>query len=110
LSEFDSQNRIVGKHDGKWITEIDGRPVWGTDGEFPNIQVDDIEVEIDGKKVMIHSVFYGDIYECDNTFSVYKNGETYFVHQWNSDGAGAYEIVWVLDKSGLKQRLVGSMM
>lgn len=110
LSEFDSTDRIVDKQEGKWVTAIDGRPVWGTDGGFPKIQVDDIEVEISGLKLTIEKVFYSDIYECDNSLSVYKSGETYFVHQWNSDGAGAYEIVWVLDKNGLKQRLVGTMI
>ncbi len=110
LSEFNSANRIVDKQEGKWVTAIDGRPVWGTDGNFPKIQVDDIEINIDGKRITIHKVFYSDIFECNNEFSVYKNEETYFVHQWNSDGAGAYEIVWVINKNGLKQRLVGTMI
>lgn len=110
LSKFDSINRIIDKQDGKWITAIDGRPIWGTDGNFPKTQVDDIKVIIDGQEIEIHEVFYSDIYECDNRISIYKNGDTYFAHQWNSDGAGAYEIVWVLDKNGLKQRLVGSMI
>jgi len=110
LSDFDSTNRIIDKQDGKWITAIDGRPVWGTDGNFPKTQVDDIKVIIDGQKIEIHEVLYSDIYECDSGISIYKNGDTYYAHQWNSDGAGAYEIVWVLKKNGLKQRLVGSMI
>ncbi|PQB05791.1 hypothetical protein [Aureitalea marina] len=110
LGDFDSTNRIIDKQDGKWISAIDGRPVWGTDGNFPKTQVDNIKVIIDGQEIEIHEVFYSDIYECDNEISIYKNGETYFAHQWNSDGAGAYEIVWVLDKNGLKQRLVGTII
>jgi hypothetical protein len=109
LSDFDTTNRFVNRQDSKWITQIDGRPVWGADGGMPNTQVNDIDVKIAGKTLMIHKVFYSDIYECDNTFSIYKNGGTYFVHQWNSDGAGAYEIVWVFDAEGLKQRLVGTI-
>ncbi|MFT5884393.1 MAG: hypothetical protein ACI9IP_000848 [Arcticibacterium sp.] len=31
------------------------------------------------------------------------------VYQWNSDGAGAYQVVWVFSNKGLEQRLVGSM-
>lgn len=110
LTEFEAANRIIDKKDGKWITSIDGRPVWGTDGNLPKTAIAHIEVTIDGQKIKIHSIFYSDIYECDNSFSVYKKGTTYFVHQWNSDGAGAYEIVWVLDKNGLKQRLVGTIL
>ncbi len=109
LSDFDGTNRIIDKQDGKWITAIDGRPVWGVDGNLPKIQVDDIKVVIEGQNIEIHEVFYSDLYECDNNISIYKNGDTYFVHQWNSDGAGSYEVVWVLDKNGLKQRLVGTI-
>ena len=109
-SEFKLRNRIVDKHEGKWISKFDGRPIWGVDGGYPRMQIDAIDVSIDGIKIQIHKVFYSDIFECDNTFTIYKNKDTYFVHQWNSDGAGAYEIVWVLDKTGLKQRLVGTMI
>lgn len=110
LIDFDSTNRVIDKQDEKWVIAIDGRPVWGTDGNFPKTQVNNIKVIIDGQEIKIHEVFYSDIYECDNGISIYKNGDTYIAHQWNSDGAGAYEIVWVLDKNGLKQRLVGTMI
>ena len=62
-----------------------------------------------GQKIDMHKVFYTDIYECDNDLKIYKQGETYFVSQFNSDGAGAYDIVWVIDKDGLKQRYIGAM-
>jgi hypothetical protein len=107
IIDFDSTNRIIDKQEGSFISEIDGRPVWGTDGTFPRKQVDDIKVIIDGNVIDIQEVFYSDIYECDNEFSIYKNNDTYYVHQWNSDCAGTYEIVWVLDKCGLKQRYIG---
>lgn len=110
ITDFDSTNRIIDKVNGKWVTFIDGRPVWGTDGNFPKTQVKNIDVKINTKNIKVHQVFYSDIYECDNAFDTYKIGDTYFVHQWNSDGAGAYEIVWVFTKDGLIQRLVGSMI
>ena len=110
ISDFDSINRIIDKQNGKWVTAIDGRPVWGTDGDLPRTQVDNIKVVVDGQEIEIHEVFYSDIYECDNEISIYKNSDTYFIYQLNSDGAGAYEIVWVFDKSGLKQRLVGTII
>ncbi|RXQ90945.1 hypothetical protein EO244_12635 [Ancylomarina salipaludis] len=110
IKAFDQTNRIVGKQDDRWITSIDGRPVWGTDGDFPKTEVNNISVEINGLNLEVHKVFFSDIYECDNSFSVYESNGTFFVYQWNSDGAGAYQIVWVFDKSGLKQRLVGSII
>ncbi len=110
LSDFDSTNKVMENYNQSGIEAINGRTLWGTDGGFPHTQVGDIQVIIDGANIEIHEVFYADLFECDNEISIYKNGDTYFVHQWNSDGAGAYEIVWVLDKSGLKQRLVGNMI
>ncbi|KAA3440545.1 hypothetical protein [Rufibacter hautae] len=110
IAPFNLKNRIVDKQKDKWVTEIDGRPVWGTDGNFPKTQVKAVKVKIAGQLVSISKAFYEDIYECTNTFKIYQNGDTYFVYQWNSDGAGSYQIVWVFTKAGLKQRLVGSLI
>lgn len=65
---------------------------------------------IEDKRIPIHEIFFQDIYECDNDFNIHKIGNLFIVHQWNSDGAGGYEIVWVLDKNGVKQRLVGTII
>lgn len=111
LSSFDSNGKIIDKNIDKWITQINGRPVWGTDGNLPRLQVENINVSIDNIELFIHPVFYCDIYECDGEYTFYKNGDTFFVYQMNSDGAGAYQIVWVFTKeNGLIQRLVGSLI
>lgn len=111
LNPFDSTGKIIDKQDNKWITQINGRPVWGTDGNFPRLQVENIKVSIDNRDILIHPVFYCDIYECDGGYTIYKNGDTFFVYQMNSDGAGAYQIVWVFtNENGLIQRLVGTMI
>jgi len=110
VKPFSVGNRIVDKKDNKWIVAIDGRPVWGRDGDLPKTQVVGVHVILEGQKIPISRAFYDDIYECTNTFKVFKNRDTYFVYQFNSDGAGAYQIVWVFTKDGLKQRLVGTMI
>lgn len=79
-------------------------------GTLPKKKVVKISVLIDGKQIPVSNVFFCDIYECDNTFSIFKNGDTYFISQQNSDGAGGYDLVWVFTKEGLKQRLVGSVI
>ncbi len=109
LSDFDSKNRIIDYHDNKWVTWIDGRPIWGTDGNLPSIEVTGIHAKVENIQIEISPIMYSDIYQCNNRFQAYKNGDTYFLFQSNSDGAGYYEIVWVLTTKGLKQRLVGSL-
>ena len=106
IEKFDSTNRIIERQDREWIISIDGRPVWGTDGDYPRHQVNDVDVILDGKKIPINRVFYSDIYDCDNRFKIYKYGEIYIIHQSNSDGAGYYEIVWVISEKGILQRLI----
>ena len=110
IKPFDPSKRIIDTATGPWIGSIDGRHAWGTDGNMPENQVNGINVSIDGQAIPINRAFYSDLFECTNTFEVFKNGDTYFVWQGNSGGAGYYELVWVLTKEGLKQRLVGSLI
>ena len=110
VQPFDSTNRIIDRKEGRWVTAIDGRPVWGTDGGLPSTQVNEIKVTIEGQEINLNRAFYSDIYECTNSFKIYKNGDAYIIYQWNSDGAGYYEIAWVFTKKGLRHRLVGTMI
>lgn len=107
LSPFKLNDRVLEKDRNGFISAIDGRNIWGTDGDLPKIQVDDIHVEILTNKIEIHKVFFNDIFECDNQFKVYKNKSYYYIEQRNSDGAGSYEIVWVFNKERLIQRAIG---
>ncbi|MBQ4818611.1 hypothetical protein [Aquimarina sp. MMG016] len=105
LQKFDFENKIT-NYDGKYVTKINGRRFYGTDGNIPKIQVSQINASVDGKNINIPDVLFEDIFECDNDFVINKNKEDYIIHQWNSDGAGGYLIVWVLDKNKVKQRLI----
>jgi hypothetical protein len=105
LKEFSLEDKIS-DFDGKWLTKINGRRFYGTDGNIPKTEVVGIETSINGKSIEIPSILYEDIFECDNVFEINKNKGDYIVHQWNSDGAGGYLIVWVLGNGKLKQRLI----
>jgi len=105
LKEFTFENKIS-DFDGKWLTKINGRRLYGTDGNVPKIEVSGIDASINGKAIDIPNILYEDIFECDNEFTINKNKDDYIVHQWNSDGAGGYLIVWVLGNEKLKQRLI----
>ncbi len=89
-------------------TKIDGRKIWGTDGNYPKKEISKGMFLVKNTKIEVHRVLYSDLFECNQNIEVYKNKDTYFVSQnHNSDGAGTYEILWVLtEKSGITQRLV----
>ncbi len=105
LKKFSLENKIC-DYDGKWLTKINGRRIYGTDGNIPKTEVSEINASINGKVIDIPNMLFEDIFECDNEFVINKNKDDYIVHQWNSDGAGGYLIVWVLGNEKLKQRLI----
>jgi hypothetical protein len=105
LKKFNLENKIC-DYDGKWLTKINGRRFYGTDGNIPKTEVIGIETSINGNTIEIPEMLYQDIFECSNEFIINKNKDDYIVHQWNSDGAGGYLIVWVLGNEKLKQRLI----
>ncbi len=105
LIKFSLENKIS-DFDGKWLTKINGRRIYGTDGNMPKTEVVGIKVFMNGKKIEVPEMLYQDIFECNNAFTINKNQNDYIVHQWNSDGAGAYLVVWVFGNEKLKQRLI----
>ncbi|CAL2055675.1 hypothetical protein [Tenacibaculum sp. 190524A05c] len=86
--------------------QINGRSIYGTDGNIPKIEVKRIDIKYNGTLVGVPKVFYEDIFECSNNFKVIQNKEDFILYQWNSDGAGGYLITWVIGNDSIKQRLV----
>lgn len=104
---FDSTGKIYDYYkESEIITLINGRHAWGTDGGIPKIETQNIKIEIKGIKINVPKTLISDIYECNNSFRVYKKDNTYFVDQWNSDGAGAYNLVWVISEAEIIQRFI----
>lgn len=105
LKEFTLNDKMA-DFDGKWLTHINGRDFYGTDGNIPSVEVAGIKATLKGETIEIPNFFYEDIFECTNEFQVRKNKDDFIVYQWNSDGAGGYLIVWVIGDKKLKQRLI----
>ena len=104
---FDSTENIYDYYnDTPIITSINGRKAWGTDGGLPKIQVKNIIIELNGIEIKAPRVLFSDIFEVNNSFKVYKKDNTYFIDQWNSDGAGGYNLVWVITEAGIIQRFI----
>lgn len=110
LSPFDSLGKVIARSQNRWITTIDDKQVWGTDGDLPKTQVNGIIVHVNSKEFKIRKALFSDLYQCSEVVEMYKDYGCYFVFQNNSDGAGYYEIVWVITERGeVVQRLVGNM-
>ncbi|RAK65845.1 hypothetical protein [Hymenobacter edaphi] len=89
-----------------WVETIDGLRPWGVDGTMPRTETSRLQVVVAGQPVAIPASLYRNLYNGSAEFNAYKNGSTYFVVQFNSDGAGSYGLVWVLKPTGLVQRVL----
>lgn len=96
-------------NDKKYLDRINEDYFWGTDGGWPKTEVKELNISVKGKKIEVPDNLLADIYEINDDFECYKVAENFIVHQFNSDGAGGYELVWVFDENGLVQRLVGDL-
>ncbi|CAL2093001.1 conserved hypothetical protein [Tenacibaculum sp. 190524A05c] len=105
LESFNDKNKICDYKDN-FLMQINGRNIYGTDGNIPKIEVKGIDIKYKSVLVEVPKVFYEDIFECSNNFKVIKNKEDFILYQWNSDGAGGYLIAWVIGDNSIKQRLV----
>lgn len=81
---------------GNFLSAIDGHVIYGTDGEVPNYQYGKIELKV-GNKIL--ELPMKGLYEPNFEFTSLNLDEvnnTLYLHAINSDGAGAYAVVWVV--------------
>ncbi len=110
VSDFDSIGKNIEYQDGKWPISINGKHMWGTDGYLPYSEIDSIKILIENKTIRIDQNLYDDLFNLQDEINIYKIKNVFVVYHWNSDGAGAYELAWVIDKKGILQRLVGTII
>lgn len=85
------------------LLSIDGNHVWGTDGEVPKVKISSIKVSINNIAVIIPKSEFDDLYEPNfRTFHLYlSNKGTLYIEMDNSDGAGAYTIIWIIKTTNI---------
>jgi hypothetical protein len=104
-----SEHRV--SRDAQYQTIVDGRLAWGTDGNVPNIEIVSMTLIIDGRELFIPKKLFKDCYEpnLDNRFLKMRFGpqfKTVIVAMSGSDGAGGYEVVWLLARNGRHSRSI----
>jgi hypothetical protein len=92
-----------------YVDKIDGKKPWGVDGDLPTKEIYNISLKINGKAITIPFESYNDIYQPRlENLNIYfdKKGNFYFYMPGNSDGAGGYDVVWVINNGKLIKRYV----
>lgn len=91
------------------LKKINGKDFWGTDGGIPKKVYKSITVVIDNKTIELPKNSFDDLFEPSlyNTKINYdKKSDILYITSNNSDGAGGYEIVWVIEKGKYKERKI----
>jgi hypothetical protein len=87
-----------------YISEIDGKKPWGTDGNMPRKEYRSI-LFINGRdSIALPQKEFQNLFEpTDNTMFAFHDPETgkLYLECNNGDGAGGYVVVWVFNKKGL---------
>jgi hypothetical protein len=105
---FDSSKhkKTYDENSGKNL--IDGRVAYGAEG-MPKAEIQSIKFFFDGREIKVPRWLYADCYDpnFDSTNFRIRFGrerQEVFVTMSGADGAGGYEVVWVLRKNGRHSR------
>lgn len=79
------------------LLKIDDKRFWGTDGEIPKKVLVSVKVIINGHSIAAPESAFDDLYEPHlNSISICRGPDNmFYISMANSDGAGAYTIIWV---------------
>ncbi len=93
----------------KQIEFIDNKRFWGTTGTYPKTEYKSIEVNICNRVITLPPSALENIYQIyfryTQVFYDSKNDIVYIIAS-NGDGAGAYDIIWKIEKGVYKERFI----
>lgn len=90
------------------LNQIDGKPIFGTDGNIPKREYGSISLKIDTLKIVLPKKATENLFEpnLDFTNANYDEAtETIYLQALNSDGAGGYAVLWIIEKGTFKRRI-----
>lgn len=88
------------------ISKIDGRDIWGTDGDLPQTQYGKCQLKL-GKKVIdlpSASLFNPNLHLTSLFIDRFTN--TLYLSAFNSDGAGGYVVLWEIRNGTFYQQFI----
>ena len=107
--KFDPKGRkyLIGAINSDYIEQIDGNQTWGADGRVPTSEYNSVEVIIKDKRISLPKAALGGMFEPNiKTTKVYYDAVTdvLYIEATNGDAAGAYAVLWIIEKGAYKGR------
>ena len=116
---FDATKHKVTWYDDKYAVKLDNKAFWGTDNTIPKHTITSVAAIIESDTVFLPAAAFADLYEPKlfytddkgnkKTFcNVYKSPDKrkYYIYMVNGDGAGRYEVTWVIQDKKYLRRVV----
>ena len=99
--KFDKTKYRISYAKDHWVEKINGKEFYGTDGELPTWEYQSIIVNVGNRKrdiprVAFDNLFQPSIYHTEVAYD--RLNDIFYIHAMNSDGAGAYDVIWILAK------------
>jgi hypothetical protein len=92
----------------QYVGEIDGKRPWGTDGPMPRTEYKSIQFKSGAQTLNFPKSSFNDLFEISalkyTTVCLDKTTGKVYVEAGNSDGAGSYEVVWVINNGKIEYR------
>ena len=96
------------KNSNSLLDKIDGSQIFGADGNIPRRQYKSIKVKLDKTIIELPNIALKNLYEpnLENHQANYdEKNDILYISSMNSDGAGSYEVIWVIEKNKFKERI-----
>ena len=109
---FNPRNVILQYHKGddsknemSYLEKINGKEIWGTDGTMPINQYGQITLIFGKERVNlpIDNLFEPNLDYTKVNFD--RENKTIYISASNSDGAGGYEVLWIIENGKFKERI-----
>jgi len=100
---------ILNKESPQDVESIDGRKIWGTDGEMPRSEYKSIVVYSGSNRLDLPKAAYEDLFEPSLYYTKVnydRQHDILYIQSSNSDGAGSYVVIWKIEKGEYAGRYV----
>ena len=111
-TKFNPKNNKLQYHKGdtsknemSWLEKINGKEIWGTDGNVPKHQYGQITLTFGKDKINLP---VDNLFEPNldyTTVNIDSKNRTIYITAMNSDGAGGYAVLWIIENGIFKQRI-----
>lgn len=93
------------KNEMSFLEKINGKEIWGTDGNIPKKQYGQITLTLGKDKIHlpIDNLFEPNLDY--STVNIDIKNRTIYISAINSDGAGGYAVLWIVENGIFKKRI-----